>query len=64
MKKCEQRAMVKLEYRTNTEALNNDFDNRSAETVPLNQMTYKNFNIKDYPGQQKGKRFSNGPEFT
>jgi len=40
--------MVKLEYRTNNEALNDENDIKSSDNVQGN--SYKNLNIKDYPG--------------
>jgi len=40
--------MVKLEYRTNNEALIDENDIKSSDNA--HGHSYKNLNIKDYPG--------------
>lgn len=60
------------ENMNDTHHFENDYRNKidvpfqnveKQKACTLNKLTSKNFDFKDYPGQQKGKRFGNGPEF-
>lgn len=64
MQTCPQRILVKIEYQTNQEALNEQIDANDYRVNPKNntskQFHSQSFEFRDYPGQQKGKKFNNG----
>ena len=59
MKECDQRAIIKLEYLTNNEALEeiDSCQDKEKKVTTLAQISSSNFDFKDYPGQQVGKKF-------